>query len=236
MKEFLNKKWVRITVYSVFGAIFLLGVFLTVRQFVLLPVHYEAPPTPAPVQPTPVVTPAPVAPGETPAPTPEPTPIPELADPVRIFFPRFEQQCDVQPVDLDSWAEGGVPSATTASWLEIGPVPGEPGNALLAGHVTWKGVKGTFSLLKEMTAGDEVVIEYADGTFGYFKAESVNTYLTDEIPENLLSVYFAGDPVVTMITCLGDYDRELGTSRSRVVMVLKPTTGVTAPVEGTSVE
>ena len=206
--------------YILVSAIFLCGVYLILREYVLLPASYEAPPTPAP---TVSAVPTPTRPPEaTLEPSPSPTPYVKKI-PVRIFYTAHKLQADIYPVGVTENNEMGVIDfAKDAAWYQNGPSPGEEGNALTNGHVRWKGEIGTFSILKESAVSDEVVIEFDDGSFKYFTIDTLNTYLLDEIPADVMDL--KGEARMTLITCLGDYDRELGTSRSRVVAVCKEKT------------
>ncbi len=97
--------------------------------------------------------------------------------------------------------------------------PGEEGNAILDGHVRWKGKEGYFAKLKEMEIGDEVFIQFADSSVKYFEIVKLETVLLAEFPAEALES--GGEARMTLITCLGDYDRSLGTSRSRVIATCK---------------
>jgi len=217
-KGLKNSKAFWIVIYVIIAAMLLTGVYMVLRDYVLISLKpYEAPPTPAPAV---AATPAPtLAPEATPAPTPEPTPYVKRI-PVHIYFPSRKLDADIYPVGLTKDnAMDTLDSATDAAWYEDGPSPGEPGNALLNGHVHWKGTVGTFSILKEMKAGEPVVIKYDNDTYKYFTITSIDVYLLGEVPPSVMSL--GGESRTTLITCLGDYDRKLGTSRSRVVAVCK---------------
>ncbi len=208
--------------YILTGTLFLGGIFMILREYVLLPTPYEPPPAPtATVLPAPTPT---LAPSATPAPTPLPTPYIKKI-PIRIYFTDLERKADIYPVGV---AKDGsmdtLDSALDAAWYEFGPSPGEEGNALLNGHVRWKGSLGTFSILREMELKSEAVIEFDDGSFKYFEAVSHNVYLLDDIPPEVMDL--EGESRLTLITCKGDFDRKLGTSRSRVVVVFKEKPGI----------
>ncbi len=228
-----QSKPVRILLFVAIAALFLCGIIITIRQNVLLPGPYD-PPTPEPATPAPATPTAGSSPsatptaGSSPAPTPTipPTlaPLVDLEDPVKIYFNDADPQvaCEIRPVGITpEGAMGAISSATIAGWYKDGVSPGEAGNALIDGHVRWKGKTGTFSILKDMVPGDEVAIEYADGTFQYFETVSVDIYLLEEVPPEVMELDFGGEPRITLISCLGDYDRSLGTSRSRVIVVCR---------------
>ncbi len=200
------------------AALLVAGAVLLISENVLFSEPYVAPPTPAP---TPVQTAAPTLPPDSPH-TPAPTPtLPPYVKPVpvHIYFTTAQVSCEIVPVGLNENGEmATLDSATQAAWYEPGPAPGEAGNALLNGHVRWKRKKGTFSVLLDAKEGDEVAIEFADGSYKYFTMDSVETYHYTEIPDDVM--YMGGENRVTLITCLGDFNNDLGMSESRVVAVL----------------
>ncbi|OQB25462.1 MAG: Sortase family protein [Firmicutes bacterium ADurb.Bin182] len=204
--------------YIAIAALLITGTVLTIREYVLIKKPYTPPPTPRPEQPR---TPAPSpSPGATPAPSPSPTPYIKPI-PVKIYFTEREIETDIVKVGiLENGEMGTVDDAKLAAWLEEGPAPGESGNALINGHVRWKGTKGYFSILKEMKIGEEVVIEFEDGSAKAFEAVSIDIYKLDDIPDEVLNL--GGETRMTLITCLGDYNPDIGTSESRVVVVCKP--------------
>jgi hypothetical protein len=209
-----------IIIYIVIAVLLTAGAIITVREYVLIKAPYTPPPTPQPA-----VTPSPTAeptekPGITPSPTPSPTPYIKPI-PVKIYFTEREIECDIVKVGiLENGEMATVDDAKLAAWLEMGPAPGEPGNALINGHVRWKGTKGYFSILKEMRVGEEVVIEFEDGSVKTFEAVSTDIYKLGAIPDDVLNL--GGETRMTLITCLGDYNPDIGTSESRVVVVCKP--------------
>lgn len=143
--------------------------------------------------------------------------------PVRISFPRFDVVSDVYPVG--ETPEGNidtVDSAEDSAWFEPYPAPGEPGNAIINGHVSFNGSRGSFAALKEMVIDDEVIVEFEDGAVKYFEVYRNETYLIEEFPEDYLEP--DGEARLTLITCKGDYDRSIGTSRSRVVVLCRERT------------
>lgn len=145
----------------------------------------------------------------------EPT---EPTQPVKIYFTERELMCEIQPVGMEDTGEiGSIRSASIAAWYEDGAIPGQEGNAIINGHVRWKGKKGTFSILKDLANGEKVAIEFQDGSVKYFAVDTVDIYRLDDFPTDVLEP--GGDARLTLITCLGDYNSTIGTSESRVVAV-----------------
>lgn len=221
----LNRKWVRAMLYIASALLLLCGVFLLVREHVLLPdPDFVMPQTPAPTpEPTPSPTPAP---DETPVPTPSPTPYVRPI-PTRISFPAAKQSCEVFPSGvLENGQMEVIDRADAASWLENAfgyprPAPGEEGNAIIAGHKSKDGVAGTFKVLWDAKPGDAVVIDYEDGTQGWFYIHSLTRYPYQALPASVMSAD-ADSPQLTLITCIGEWDSDGGTSSERLVAVCRP--------------
>ena len=144
--------------------------------------------------------------------------------PVRIYFTAAEVMADILPVGIIEDGERAgqmdtIDDPDVAAWYEPGPAPGGPGNALINGHKSWKGKIGRFSVLWDMQTGDEVIIEYADGSLAAFYADSIAFYPYNAVPDEVMSL--EGESRVTLITCYGEFDRQAGTSEERCVVVLK---------------
>lgn len=221
----LNRKWVRIGLYAVSALLFALGLFLLAREYVLFPdPDFVMPETPAPtLAPTP--TPTPVV-DSTPQPTPSPTPYVRPI-PVRISFIAAKQSCEVFPGGvLENGQMEVIDRADAATWLEnvsgyLRPAPGEEGNAIIAGHKSKDGVAGTFKVLWDAQIGDAVVIDYEDGTQQWFYIHSIDRYPYQDVPASVMSAD-AQSPQLTLITCIGEWDSDGGTSSERLVAVCKP--------------
>jgi sortase (surface protein transpeptidase) len=93
-----------------------------------------------------------------------------------------------------------------AGWYRHFASPGEPGPAVLLGHVdTYEG-PAVFHRLSALEPGDSISIDRADGHTVVFTVQSVQTYPKRSFPTNL--VYGpAVDPVLRLITCGGSFDR-----------------------------
>ena len=224
----MKRKLVNTILYILSALLLVAGAFLVIRQYVLIPGEYEAPPTPAPtIAPTPTPEPT-TAPEGTPAPTPEPTPFVKLI-PTRIYFTDAEIMCDIVPVgQIKEGAQAGqmdtVDDPDLAAWYEPGPAPGDEGNAIVNGHKSWKGKIGRFSALWNMKTGDSVAVSFEDGSVRYFSVSSVDFYPYDGVPAEVMDLK-SDEPRLTLITCYGDYDRLVGTSKQRCVVVCEVSDG-----------
>lgn len=216
IKEPFRNKIFWALVYLLIITLLLIGGFLILREVILPPADYIPPEvTNSLVINTPSPTPT-AAPEITPEPTPEPTPYVKLT-PVMIYFDERQRQSVIWPVGLeDDGSIGTVNSAADCGWYEDGATPGDPGNAIIGGHIRWKGKLGTFSILHDMEVGEKVIIKMDNGELRYFYVISKNSYALSEFPSFVTDL--DGDTRLTLITCLGDYGSD-GRSQSRVVVV-----------------
>ena len=103
----MKQRPLTIFLYGLSIACFLAGLFLLIRQYVLLPGKYEPPVSPTPaLSPSPTVTITPSV-SATPAPTPSPTPYVKPI-PTRIYFTEAEVMADIVPVGIIEEGEGPV--------------------------------------------------------------------------------------------------------------------------------
>lgn len=123
-------------------------------------------------------------------------------------------------VDLGLTPEGKmeVPAdAVTAGWYGLGPVPGEPGPAVIAAHVNYKKVNGLFARLHETAVGDAITVTRADGGVVAFTAYRVQRYSKVAFPTQDVYGNTAG-PELRLVTCGGDFDQASGHYRDNIVV------------------
>ena len=139
------------------------------------------------------------------------------ATPVRLSIPSLDVSAEVRPVGYDGTAMEVPRDAESIGWFRFGAVPGEPGSAVLAGHVTWHGDRGPFFALGDLESGAEIHVEFSDGRVARFAAVSRATYAKPDLPTAQL---FAQDipPVLHLITCGGYYDRSSRSYDDNVVV------------------
>jgi LPXTG-site transpeptidase (sortase) family protein len=113
-----------------------------------------------------------------------------------------------------------VPSASIISWLRESPIPGNDGNAILGGHNRWKGARGQLLYLDELSIGDDMEIDYDDGSTLTFRLESVFVYpLATADADSIMEL--EGEARVTVITCKDPFNTVTGTSDNRIIAVFK---------------
>jgi sortase (surface protein transpeptidase) len=130
----------------------------------------------------------------------------QLALPVRLQIPAIDVSTSL--VKLGRLPDGSlqVPKAwDTAGWYEQGPRPGQPGPAVILGHVDSKSGPAVFYQLRTLRPGDIVRVGLADGRTLTFRVQRLQRYPKDEFPTE--AVYFPTlNRELRLITCGGDFD------------------------------
>jgi LPXTG-site transpeptidase (sortase) family protein len=172
-----------------------------------------------------VAAPAPAAPAAAPvrpvaaAPTAD-----RLAAPVRVRLAAVGAEADVVDVGVDDLGAMEVPlDVTTVGWYRFGPSPGAPaGSSVLSGHVDDRVQgRGAFYRLTDLAPGDPVEVDLADGSVAAYRVDTVQRIAKEDLPVDRL---FARDgaPVLTLVTCGGDFDRAARSYRENVVVTAVP--------------
>jgi hypothetical protein len=154
----------------------------------------------------------------TPSPTPSVSAASGVADPIGVRVPGRGIEASVDPLELGAQGELVPPRYGRAGWYADGPEPGEPGRAVIAGHVDSKNGPDVFAKLREVSKGDRVVVDLADGGQAVFIVERARLYPLDEFPTS--DVYGGPRRVseLRLITCGGSYDREQGRYLANLVV------------------
>ncbi len=117
-----------------------------------------------------------------------------------------------------------IPGADTVGWYRFNPTPGEPGSSVLAAHISYNGEPGVFRYLADVKIGERVVVTFDDGTTTEFEIVELAQYDKQELPTDRI---FAkdGEPVLTLITCGGDFNRSLSSYEDNIVAYAVPISG-----------
>lgn len=106
--------------------------------------------------------------------------------------------------------------AEDVGWYQLGPSPGEAGNAVIDGHLDWWTGPAVFWNLGRLKIGDEVYVARADGLRVMFVVDGVSTVPYDSRPPGLFAT--SGPPSLSLITCSGSWDRQKATYTTRLVV------------------
>jgi len=138
--------------------------------------------------------------------------------PLWLNIPAIDVNAPIAAVGLEPSGIMASPTqADLVGWYELGPRPGEPSNAILAGHVDWNGKIGAFNRLDELKPGDIIKVKSGPDISYEYEVESTNSYQVDNAP---VAEIFGDtqEPVLTLITCGGDYDTNRQEYEERIVV------------------
>jgi len=138
--------------------------------------------------------------------------------PVRLVVPGAGVDSRLIPLGLLPDGAMEVPAdAALAGWYSPGPSPGEPGPAVLAGHVDSKRGPGVFFHLDDLAAGDPITVERQDGSQYVFTVTAVEQHPKEALPVDRIWAPSA-EPTLRLVTCGGTFDRRTGHYTDNVVV------------------
>lgn len=113
-----------------------------------------------------------------------------------------------------------VPSLQTpmqAAWYDKSPTPGSLGPAVILGHVNGSGKPGIFYKLKDVKAGDQIMVNRQDGQTAVFTVSNVDTVPKAAFPANM--VYGdTPDAQLRLITCGGVFDPSARSYEANIIV------------------
>jgi sortase (surface protein transpeptidase) len=186
--------------------------------------------------PTPAATSTPIATPEleaTPtAPVPTATPKPTIAAksagsasiraagaPVQLLIPKIGVKASIESVGMDRVGAMATPSGPyTVGWWKLGTVPGDPGNAVIDGHLDSARVgAAVFWYLGELRAGDQILVKMSSNRTLTFVVDRLVTYPYDQAP--LTEIFGASStPSLNLVTCSGSFDKSSHNYNRRLVV------------------
>ena len=133
----------------------------------------------------------------------------EAAIPVTIRIPSIEVEAPIVGLGLREDGAIEVPKETAETgWWRGGPEPGEPGPAVILGHVDSRVGPAVFYRLRELDPGDEIHIDREDGTTVTYVVEASERHGKDVFPTD--AVYGATEqPTLRLVTCGGEFDYDV---------------------------
>jgi sortase (surface protein transpeptidase) len=148
-----------------------------------------------------------------------PTPVP-----VRIDIPRIGVSSSLDRLGRARDKTVEVPTRwEVAGWYAGGTRPGDPGSAVILGHVDSTRGPAVFFRLHQLRKGDEITVGRADGSRVRFAVERVAQYDKQRFPTD--EVYYPTlTPALRLVTCGGEFDPTVRHYRSNVIVfaTLKP--------------
>jgi hypothetical protein len=140
-----------------------------------------------------------------------------VGEPVSLAIPAAGVKARVVAVGLRPDRTMEVPPVDLAGWYEPGPRPGEPGPAVLVGHVDSRRGPAVFHRLGGLRPGDRIVVGQRGSAASSFVVERVERHPKEALPVGRI---WSGTrrPVLRLITCGGSFDRSTGHYRDNVIV------------------
>jgi hypothetical protein len=147
----------------------------------------------------------------------------EAVPPVRLRSDDLGLDAPIDPVGVEADGAMTLPDdVDRVGWYRFGPAPGEPGSAVIAGHVDdeTQGL-GVLAPLRGAEVGDRISVTDADGETTRWHVVARELIRKRALP---LDELFRRDgaPRLTLITCGGPFLPEFGSYRDNVVVVAEP--------------
>lgn len=173
-----------------------------------------------------------VAPRAPAAPSPTPSPsvgefrsvrtFHPVAAPVRLRIPAIHVDTPLARVGLAADGTIAPPDRwQRAAWYRSGPRPGQPGPAVIVGHVDSKSGPAVFFRLTELRRGDAVLVDRADGSTVRFEVRGRRQVAKSRFPAG--AVYAPTlRASLRLLTCGGSFDSAGGHYRDNVVVTALP--------------
>jgi hypothetical protein len=140
-----------------------------------------------------------------------------IAEPVAVQAPDAGIDTSLVPVGLQPDGAMELPDPGTGAWYHLGPRPGEPGPAVILGHVDSVNGPDVFYGLSLLEAGDVVYVDDASNVRRAFVVEDVEVVRKDALPYQRIWPD-SDEPLLRLITCGGEYDRASGGYQHNVVV------------------
>lgn len=130
---------------------------------------------------------------------------PQVGVPVMITIPKLGVVDDIVPVGLTTGNAMEVPKVDQTGWYRLAPKPGERGPAVLAAHVNYAGVQGSFARLAELRPGDKLIVTDDGGVVRTFVVFDVRTIAKADYQTRTVPLVFGARATADLVavTCGG---------------------------------
>lgn len=140
--------------------------------------------------------------------------------PASVLIPRLGLSEGLMSLGLDAAGAVQVPSGAQVgrvAWFNGSPRPGDPGPAVIEGHVITPAGDGPFRTLATLRAGDRVVVRDVSGRDHAFTVYRLAQYAKNDFPTTEVYANTPG-PELRLITCSGVFDTRTGHYDSNTVV------------------
>lgn len=133
---------------------------------------------------------------------------PDFNTPEELIIPKINVDAAVESVGLDAQGNMDIPKRNAdVAWYKLGNKPGQPGNAVIAGHLdTVNGTPSVFWDLGKLEVGDEIKLIDNNGHKLIYHVTGEEEYPNNNFPVN--EVFGNSDTSnLNLITCGGTWNQ-----------------------------
>ena len=146
----------------------------------------------------------------------------DVAEPVRLRIPALGIDSPLTHLGLAPDRSIEVPSDyNTAGWFDGGPRPGQPGPAVILGHVDSKAGPAVFYRLSRLPVGAEVFVDRTDGSTIDFRVRGTQHVAKTAFPTDLVYAPTL-EPALRLVTCGGAFDHTRSSYSDNVIVYADP--------------
>ena len=142
--------------------------------------------------------------------------------PSTLSIPRIGVRATIVAVGRKADGAMQVPDPGQVGWYRLGPRPGDPGPAVLVGHVDNHTSPDVFYRLGQLRPGDEILVGQPDGTTTRFLAGRLERHPKTALPTTRIWPKTTR-PLLRLITCAGSFDHATGHYRDNLILYASPT-------------
>jgi hypothetical protein len=145
-----------------------------------------------------------------------------VATPERVRIPAAHVDTALERLRRAADGTLGVPSRwDTAGWYADGPRPGQPGPAVIVGHVDSTTGPAVFFHLSTLRPGDAVYVDRADGSTVAFRVTSVSRVPANRFPTDIVYAPTL-EASLRLLTCGGIFDSNAKQYQDNVIVFAEP--------------
>jgi len=142
--------------------------------------------------------------------------------PATLSIPSIGVRAPIVGVGLRADGAIKTPDPGQVGWYRHGPKPGDPGPAVLVGHVYYRTGPAVFYRLGQLRRGDEILIRQRHGPTTRFTVARL-----ERVPKTALPIKriwtATSKPLLRLITCTGSFDHATGHYRDNLIVYASPT-------------
>lgn len=144
---------------------------------------------------------------------------------LELYIPKASLYADIVRVGRTPWGGLGAPdNPEVIGWYEDGAEPGSGGNALLVGHLDYTDIEGDTGPgvcyeLNNVQIGDQMFVRDRETNIAYVYEIGTKAIVDPNDPKANRYLSSRNQPLLTLITCHGQFDREEFEYSQRLIIV-----------------